>query len=408
MKARGKTCLRHRVYCPKRIYAKHKLMDRTDRLTVPLVRGVRLRGMRAPDALAACEEMLSRLGCADLSEHIQAESGSDDRGTFWRLHLSLAKAHDWAPGFDTMGLSAQLGLHPFEQPKDLLREIIIALLLSPVALDFPSLDEFESAVLIRRNCVLAARKTSLAFETEKAERPSQYWTYLEGTGFILKPGVDLVEALVMATQPEISGQQYSFSCYRATEYIILQSIAQELQRANPELLQRLQHLWTQRSIMSAEFHDVFLQELGSIADPLPALYYVPGDRVWFRNPDEASADATGFEGSWVIYLGSGLFNNFWNHTQPYSLAAKCVEIFHWRHGLYRDDQGEARIDEERIKPLIQASLHNPEELARVMALMSRWREPRGVYTEAGGCMDTSREFTRRVRPGSTDMSIPKT
>ena len=58
--------------------------------------------------------------------------------------------------------------------------------------------------------------------------------------------------------------------------------------------------------------------------------------------------------------------------------------------------------------MIEATLANPVELARVMALMTRWREPRGVYTEAGGCMDTTREFARWVRPGTTDMPIPKT
>jgi hypothetical protein len=383
-------------------------MDVTGKPSGPTVRGILLRDLTAPDAQTTCQLVLSRFDCQDLSVQLESETGSDAQGPFLRLRLNNATAQSWAPGFDTMALAVKLGLHPQEKASDLLREILITLLMSPVDLDFPSLDELESAVLIRRNIVLAARKTSLAFETAKAERPAKYWTYQEGCGFTLNPGVDLIEALVMATQPEISGQQYSFSCYRATEYILLKSIARELQRCNPVLLQQLQTLWTRRAIMSAEFHDVFLRELGSITNPLPALYYVPGDRVWFRNPDEASADATGFEGSWVMYLGNGLFNNFWNHTRPYSLAEKCVEIYHWRHGLYRDDKGESRIDEERIKPLIQETLNQPAELARVMALMTRWREARGIYTLAGGCMDTSREFARWLRPGSCDMAIPRT
>jgi hypothetical protein len=109
-----------------------------------------------------------------------------------------------------------------------------------------------------------------------------------------------------------------------------------------------------------------------------------------------------------MYLGGGEFTNFWKQGQPYTLTRKCVEIYHWRHGLYQDAQGESQIDEQRIEPLIEATLANPVELARVMALMTRWREARGVYTEAGGCMDTTREFARWVRPGSTDMPIPKT
>lgn len=374
----------------------------------PVCRGVLIRCDLHTDPADLQRNLLTRLDAQSLSPHLIAQAGTDTSGSFVRLRLNDSTARSWAPGFGTMALANVLGLRPQERTEDLCREIVTALLLSPVELEFPSLDEFESAVCIRRNIVLAARKTSLSFETDKAERPAQYWTYAKDRGFTIRPGVTLIDALIMATQPDVSGQQYSFSCYRATEYILLLGIAQELERCNPPLLARLQTLWTQRALMSAKFHEVFLRELGSIESPLPPLYYVPGDRVWFRNPDEPSADATGFEGSWVVYLGSGLFNNFWNHDKPYSLRTKCVEIYHWRHGLYLDTNGEARIDEIRIAPMIAATLNNPAELERVMALMTRWREPRGVYTDAGGCMDTSREFSRWVRPDTGDMPIPKT
>jgi hypothetical protein len=53
-----------------------------------------------------------------------------------------------------------------------------------------------------------------------------------------------------------------------------------------------------------------LREHGTVESPLPARWFVPGDRVWFRNPDERSADAEGFEGSWyraeVVQLESRL------------------------------------------------------------------------------------------------------
>ena len=140
--------------------------------------------------------------------------------------------------------------------------------------------------------------------------------------------------------------------------------------------------------------------------PLPPHYFVPGDRTWFRNPDEPSSEASGFEGSWVMYLGGGLFSNLWNHEQPYTLARKCVEIYHWRLGLYLDGNGDERIDEARIEPMIEAALRNPAELQRIMAVMERYREPRGVYTDAGGCIDTTREFARWVRPGTADLVLP--
>lgn len=386
----------------------YQAMTQTGLQQAPAIRGIVLRGAQALDAPATRHAMLERLAATTLLPQVQAAAGRDALGPWVRLWLDQPTAQAWAPGFDTMGLAQRLGLRTLERDADLQHEILVAMLMAPTGFDFPSLDELESAIHIRRNIVQAARRTTLAFETEAAERPEDCWTYDEDKGFTLLPGVHLIDALIKTTQPEVSGRLYSFSCYRATEYVTLLGIAQELARSNGELFERLQSVWRQRAIMSEEFHTVFLREQGSMDAPVPPLYYVPGDRVWFRNPDEASADATGFEGSWVMYLGGGLFTNFWKQHQPYTLVDKCVEIYHWRHGLYRDAQGEARIDEERIKPMIAATLADPAELARVMARMTRWREPRGVYTEAGGCMDTTREFARWVRPGTGDMPIPHT
>jgi hypothetical protein len=381
-------------------------MSSTGKPGRPACCGILIRGGRVSDAQAARQTILESFDARELAPHVVADSGSDAGGPFLRLRLAEAQAQAIAAGHDTLQLSQTLGLDPISRPADLVREILLTLLMGPVAVEFPSIDELLSAVRIRRNIVLAARKTTLAFDTNAVERPEGYWTYHEDTGFTILPGVSLIAALTRATQPEVSGALYAFSCYRATEYVILLGIAQELEQCNPVLFQQLQRQWTRRAIMSGEFHEVFLREQGAMEAPLPARYFVPGDRVWFRNPDEASADASGFEGSWVIYKGGGLFTNFWVDQQPYTLTRKCVEIYHWRHGLYRDAQGEAHIDEVRIKPLIEATLRNPAELARVMALMTRYREPRGVYTAAGGCLDTTREFARWVRPGSADVRLP--
>lgn len=384
----------------------YQTMTQTGMQQAPAIHGIVLRGPQAGDAPATCHAVLERLAATDLLPLVRTEAGQDRLGPWIRLALDQATALAWAPGLDTMGLTRRLGLRTVEQDADLQREILVAMLMGPNGFDFPSVEELESAIHIRRNIVLAARRTTLAFETEAAERPEDCWTYDEDKGFTLLPGVPLIDALIKTTQPEVSGRLYSFSCYRATEYVTLLGIAQELARSNTELFERLQSVWRQRAIMSEEFHTVFLREQGSMEQPVPPLYYVPGDRVWFRNPDEASADATGFEGSWVMYLGGGLFTNFWKQHQPYTLTRKCVEIYHWRHGLYRDEKGESQIDEAHIEPMIAATLADPAELARVMARMTRWREPRGVYTEAGGCMDTTREFARWVRPPTSDMPIP--
>lgn len=369
-------------------------------------KGIVIRGIASSQFSESTRALLAALNAQDLALQVQAFAGSDTQGDWLAVWLDPALIAKWAPGLDTLNLGKALQLDIVNNEAHLMREIVVAMLMGPVAFEFPSLDELVSAVHIRRNIVQAARKTTLAFHTSEAERPEDCWTYDEDKGFVIKPGASLIDAMTKATQPEVSGALYSFSCYRATEYVIVLGIAQELSRCNPQLYKKLQDLWEQRPIRSGEFHDVFLREQGSMEGPLPPRYYVPGDRTWFRNPDGVSAEASGFEGSWVMYMGGGHFTNFWKRDQPYTLEQKCLEIYHWRHGLYFDAEGEERIDEDKVAVLVEETLRDPAEVARIAALMERYREARGIYTDAGGCIDTTREFARWVRPGTADMVFP--
>jgi len=306
---------------------------------------------------------------------------------------------------DTTGLCAALGLDTAADPDDLAREIVLAMLLGPVPFPFPGAAELRSAVHIRRHIVQAARKTALAFDTEHAERPAGYWRYDEARGFTVEPGVSLVDALQKATQPDASGKLYAFSCYRATEYVTLLGIALELRVAHPALYAGLQRQWETRAIMSGPFHDVFLREYGSMDAPLPSRYYVPGDRLWFRNPDAHSSNVEGYEGSWVFYLGNGLFNNFWKRDQPYTLTAKCVEIYHWRDGARLDAQGRLVLDEAIVEERVAQTLNDPAALQEILARMLRRRDPQGVYAE-GGCIDATRECARWILPGTAQIVLP--
>lgn len=357
---------------------------------------------QAVSALRAIQHFLSTLGLRDTA-NCSGVAGAAPGAQAW---LNAAFAAACMPGHDTTGVAHALNLRTDADDIDLDREIVLAMLASPVAFTFPDIAELESAVRIRRYIVQAARKTALAFDTEHAERPSDYWTYDEARGFTVLPGRSLIEGLRKATQPEASGQLYAFSCYRATEYVTVLGIAQELQHANPELGSRLQRQWETRAVMSGRFHEAFLHEYGSLAVPLPHRFYVPGDRLWFRNPDAASSDVEGYEGSWVFYLGNGEFNNFWERDNPFTLATKCVEIFHWRHGLRTDAAGKPFIDEQVVKARVRQTLDDPTATADVLARMTRIRDPQGVYDQ-GGCIDATRERVRWVRPGHADIALPE-
>ena len=352
----------------------------------------------------ARENFNAQLERLDLLQLVDSAIGENADGCSIEFRLSsLALTAD----SDTSGLGQQHGLDSAANPADLSREILLAMLLAPA--DFPfrfaSHAELASAVRMREYIVDAARKTTLAFDTMATERPEDCWQHVSGRGFILRPGQSLIHALKKATQPDESGTLYAFSCYRATEYVILLGIARELESGNPALFAQLQTLWQARAVMSGEFHDVFLVERGSVTEPMPLKYYVPGDRVWFRNPDPHSSDVTGYEGSWVIYLGGGLFTNFWKRSAPYSLAAKCIEVFHWRDATWRDADGELQLDEARVEQLVQATMQDSAAVERILAQMMRLREASGVYVD-GGCIDASREYPRGVCPGTGDLILP--
>jgi hypothetical protein len=113
---------------------------------------------------------------------------------------------------------------------------------------------------------------------------------------------------------------------------------------------------------------------------------------------------SGYEGSWVFYLGAGLFSNFWRREQPYTLAGKCVEMYHWRHGVFFDDAGEPRMNEVKVEAQVRKTLADPRKTERIVARMSKLRDPSGVYAD-GGCVDATREFPKWVCPGSEQIAL---
>ena len=385
-------------------------MSETECATGAATGGVRVCCRDPAEARAARTDLSARL--TDLAgAAIWQPSGGDGEGGV-EVRLATAACAALAPGYDTLGLAQRLaatasvnGRSRADADHALECEILASWLLGPQLQVFPSLEELASAVRVRANTVRAARLTALNFDPSAVARPVDCWIYDEDRGFHVREGSSLIEALRKASQPGASGPRYAFSCYRASEYVLLLGLAEELQACNPPLYRLLDALWHRRAIASGEFHDVFLSESGSTAEPLPARWYVPGDRVWFRNPDAASADASGYEGSWVVYLGQGRFSNFWKPDEPYDFDEKCLEIYHWRNAVFQDVNGDPRIDEDRVAMLVATTRSEPLERARVLERMQRYRDVRGVYAE-GGCIDSTREQVRWVCPGTATLTIP--
>lgn len=307
------------------------------------------------------------------------------------LHLAANdRLHAICPNFDTAPIQAFLHEHQHDHKYPILAEIILAMALSPHAIPFNSTTEFKSTLRMRRSAVDVASRTELSFDTSSITRPQAFWVYTKENGFLLRQGISLAEGLERALCPDVSGFTYAFSCQRASEYLMLYAVVRELSKVNKAGLHAVEEQWRKRALTGDDFLFRFLEERGSRETPMPMRYYIPGDRIWFKNPDDHSSDIEGFEGSWVIYLGGGRFCNLWDRYHPYTLEEKCLEIHYWSQSVEVNSAGIAWINEVVVKELVEEALRDPAIQRSILEKMMVYRDPAGVYAD-GGCIDLSRD-----------------
>lgn len=313
------------------------------------------------------------------------------------LHLSANdQLHAICPNFDTAPIQAYLSGRRQDCESRIVAEILLAMALSPQTIPFKTTREFKSALRMRRNAVDVASRTELSFDTNSITRPQAYWFYTKENGFLLRQGVSLAEGLERALCPDVSGSTYAFSCQRASEYLMLYAVVRELSKVNKAGLHAVEEQWRKRALTGDDFLFRFLEERGTRDNPMPMGYYIPGDRIWFKNPDDHSSDIEGFEGSWVIYLGGGRFCNLWDRSRPYTLEEKCLEIYYWSQCVEVSPAGVPWMNEEVVKERVQLALNDPAIKHPILQKMMVYRDPAGVYAD-GGCIDLSRDSFSAVR-----------
>ena len=305
---------------------------------------------------------------------------------------------------DTSKMSQDLSLDSEHSSADWLIETLLSMAISPVAFIFPNHLELGSALRMRRDIVETAKRTELVFAVNSSDRPERFWIDDETVGPVLRTESSIIQALEHALCPDLSGRRYGFSCQRASEYLMLTGLTKELNRSNTDLLKKIEQQWRQAPLKRDNFLHSFLFERGSRHRPFPMRCYVPGSRIWFKNPDDYSSDIKGFEGSWVVYLGYGKFINLWDRSKPYTLESKCLEIYHWRDGAVLQDSGDLVMNEEIVREHVLETLSVPEECDRILKKMMRYRDPSGVYAD-GGCIDITRDSLRWVHPETTNIQI---
>ncbi|MCK9284058.1 MAG: hypothetical protein M0P39_07225 [Rhodocyclaceae bacterium] len=175
------------------------------------------------------------------------------------------------------------------------------------------------------------------------------------------PGYPLHEAVNNAfMEPE----RYAIGCYTATKLVILQGILDYYRRIRPDA-EKLRRIEAWLAADGEPLSDIepdamwFFEDDYRASDrPRPgkvvALHYgvaadnfIPGDWAYLLNTDAVSYQKTGYEGSNMIYLGRGRFDDYYNDNHHfYTFRQKLSEVYQWRHGVF------SRVrDAAKIKPL---------------------------------------------------------
>ena len=336
--------------------------------------------------LRQTQRCLRSLGIDDLVDCSLSTGGNEHHLHVRASHRLLALC----PDFDTANITNFLRTHQPNRDRALISEIILAMAISPDVMYFDSEQELKSNLRMRCTVVQVASRTELNFDTSSITRPQAYWIYTKENGFLLRQGVSLADGLERALCPDVSGFTYAFSCQRASEYLILYAVVCELQKVNKTGLNDVEQQWRKRALTGDDFLFRFLGERGTRENPMPVRYYIPGDRIWFKNPDDHSSDLEGFEGSWVIYLGGGRFCNLWDRHRPYTLEEKCLEIYYWSQCVEVSPAGILWMNEAVVKEQVEKALHEQDLSGPILKKMIVYRDPAGGYAE-GGCIDLSRD-----------------
>jgi len=320
----------------------------------------------------------------------------------YNIHLKKNIFDILMPNYNTLSITKNINNINFEFNNNeiLTIEILLCLLGSPVHFIYDSLNDLLSEISMRQNICYYASKTYVSINTRHditIERPNKYFRNTDND-IVLLDDKSLTDGIIYSLLPSVSGNIYEFSCYRVCEYVVLLSILLELKKQNKEyVIQKIESTWRKQQIKSKKFHDVFLTEFGSNIFPLPKLFYIPGDKLWFKNPDDKSSDVVGFEGKWTIYLGNGLFGDFWKTcgdiNNQFTFEDILIEMYNWRFCVKYNKNNELYIDEEEVYYRNRLCKNDKNEKNKIVNLMNNYRNK---YFFIGGSIDKTREKPKNI------------
>lgn len=287
------------------------------------------------------------------------------------------------PDYNTLDLRKKMKLYNItkdDEDYNLTVEIVLCLLNSPVIFTFDSFDDFIDMIDSRKIIVKYGYLTHVKFDTGKDTKVNVEYFQDNDEDIILLENKSLLEGIKKSIMSK--DKLYNYSCSRITEFLLLSGLLEV--NSNKPICQQIESIWRRKAIKSKLFHDTFLYEYGTKKNPIPMKYYIPGDMIWFGNPDKKSSDIMGYEGTWVVYLNDGLFCDFWKDggdvSHQHTLEDIIITIYNWRHSMIKKDS----IDDKFVQKLNKNINNNPDIKNNIIKSMSK-------YYEDGGCIDKTRE-----------------
>ncbi len=164
-------------------------------------------------------------------------------------------------------------------------------------------------------------------------------------------------------------ERYFFGCYTATKVLITVAVLDYYGRIKHDeytyqsLIRRLLQdgdplaniepgeMWSfEKGYEKTQFSDS--GKLMHLSDKLPNDNFIPGDWAYFVNTDEISSKKNGYEGANTIYLGRGLFSDYYNdNNHHFTFREQIDEVYQWRNHVYSRPQ-----DNKKIKPLSEKDI----------------------------------------------------
>ncbi len=178
------------------------------------------------------------------------------------------------------------------------RKVLAALAGSDEEHIYESLEQLKFEIELRIAIIDAAKAlylSGLGFDVFRDTRcNNEYWTRRDDGGFVLKPGMKASDAILDIYQ---NGSEYSTECATAMQIVYYKALLELF----PEDV--FNNMFP--TIVLMNWHDI-ARELRETGHMQQAKGFIPGDRLYFANPD-VDPKTPEWQGENVIDLGNGTY-----------------------------------------------------------------------------------------------------